>query len=62
LASTIHLARAIYEVWDDVENEEQKSLFIAQHESARALDISGLFFETVDKVRGNGRELAEKLA
>ncbi|PKG38283.1 HDOD domain-containing protein [Psychromonas sp. Urea-02u-13] len=62
LASTIHLARAIHDVWDDFENEEQKSLFIAQHTSAQALDISGLFFETVDKVRGNGRELAEKLA
>ena len=62
LASTIHLARDIHEAWDDFEKEEYKSQFITNHASARLLAIPAEFSETVDKIRGNGRELAEKLA
>jgi len=61
LASAIHFSRDIHTVWDDFE-EEQKPIFISEHPSSSALNISPAFYEIIDKVRGNGRELAEKLA
>ncbi|MBW3695832.1 HDOD domain-containing protein [Vibrio sp. T187] len=62
LASTIHFARDIHDTWDDIEEEKQKSVFLAEHIDARVLHISAAFRDTIDKIRGNGRELAAQLA
>jgi HD-like signal output (HDOD) protein len=61
LASTINFARDIHLIWDDFKTKEDKEQFITGHTYAKTLNISTPFVDIIDKVRGNGRELAEKL-
>lgn len=62
LASTIHFARDIHESWDNIEEEGEKVIFLNQHIDAQLLNISAAIRDTINKVRGNGRELAAQLA
>lgn len=60
LARVLHFARDIHHQWD-ILTEKEKRLFLAENPDARVLAISATFAETIDAVRGKGRELAEQL-
>lgn len=61
LATIIHFARAINESWDDFKDAKEKALFLANHPDSRLLCISASFVDKIDKVRGNGRDLAQQM-
>ncbi|MBD1567111.1 HDOD domain-containing protein [Vibrio sp. S12_S33] len=60
LARVLHFARDIHYQWD-ILTEKEKLTFLAEHSDSRILSISASFAETVDSVRGRGRDLAEQL-
>lgn len=60
LARVLHFARDIHHQWD-ILTEKEKLTFLAEHYDSRILAISATFAETVDSVRGSGRDLAEQL-
>lgn len=61
MATTIHLARSINSDWDELNNEESKITYLAEHPDSRLLLIPAEFTSTIDHFRGNGRELAVQL-
>ncbi|MCG9577030.1 HDOD domain-containing protein [Vibrio tubiashii] len=61
MATTLHLARSIHRDWDQLESEEGKARYLAEHPDSRLLHISAAFAPTIDKYRGNGRDLASQL-
>ncbi|MCK6264412.1 HDOD domain-containing protein [Vibrio sp. ZSDE26] len=61
LAVLLHFAHSINDDWDDLQDEQQKVLYLAEHPDARLLSISSNFSSTIDKFRGNGRDLATQL-
>ena len=62
LACLLYLARDIHLHWDEIEGDEGKQTFLAQSKPAQALNLSSDVAAEVDKVRGQGRELAAELA
>lgn len=60
-AYIISFSRDVHDVWDEL-SESQKETFLTEHPSALKLNINSDFAAMVDKVRGNGRDLAEQLA
>ncbi|ELP5729622.1 HDOD domain-containing protein [Vibrio vulnificus] len=61
LASIIHFARAINNSWDDFKDSNEKAHFLANHPDSRLLCISAAFVDQIDKIRGNGRDLAMQM-
>ncbi|AIW17007.1 HDOD domain-containing protein [Vibrio tubiashii] len=61
MATTLHLARSIHRDWDLLESEEGKARYLTEHPDSRLLHISAAFAPTIDKYRGNGRDLASHL-
>ncbi|EGQ9276782.1 HDOD domain-containing protein [Vibrio vulnificus] len=61
LATIIHFARAINKSWDDFKDPSEKAHFLANHPDSRLLCISAAFVDKIDKVRGNGRDLAMQM-
>lgn len=61
LASILHFARAINSRWDEMTEPSEKALFLANHPDSRLLCISAAFVDKLDKIRGNGRELAQQM-
>lgn len=61
LASILHFARVINSCWDNLTEPEDKALFLSNHPDARLLNLSPSFSDKLDKVRGNGRELAQQI-
>ncbi|MFW7525576.1 HDOD domain-containing protein [Vibrio ostreicida] len=61
MATTLHLARSIHRDWDQLNSDEAKTRYLAEHPDSRLLHISATFAPTVDKYRGNGKELAAQL-
>jgi len=61
LAATINFARATHIAWDSFTKEDEKVAFINAHPSAKLLNVTGQFAETIDKIRGKGREIASQL-
>ncbi|KLN64859.1 HDOD domain-containing protein [Vibrio sp. VPAP30] len=61
MATTLHLARSIHRDWDKLESNEGKSRYLTEHPDSRLLHISADFAPTIDKYRGNGRDLATYL-
>ncbi|MGL4827952.1 MAG: HDOD domain-containing protein [Vibrio sp.] len=61
LAIAIHFARDINRYWDNLEQTKDKSVYLADHPDSRLLNISASFQSTIDKVRGNGKELATQM-
>ncbi|USD64846.1 HDOD domain-containing protein [Vibrio sp. SCSIO 43136] len=62
LATVLHFATDIHKQWDEQQDEKSKAMFIAEHDDARVLHISAAFGETIESVRGNGKELASQMA
>lgn len=60
LARVLHFARDIHYQWD-ILTEKEKLTFLAEHSDSRILVLSATFAETLDSVRGRGRDLAEQL-
>lgn len=60
LARVLHFARDIHHQWD-ILTEKEKLTFLVEHSDSRILAISATFAETVDSIRGCGRDLAEQL-
>ncbi|MCG9680136.1 HDOD domain-containing protein [Vibrio sp. Isolate24] len=61
MATTLHFARSIHRDWDKLDNDDAKARYLAEHPDSRLLHISAAFAPTVDKFRGNGRDLAIQL-
>ncbi|MCF8778836.1 HDOD domain-containing protein [Vibrio sp. IRLE0018] len=61
LASIIHFARAINSSWDDFKDSNEKAHFLANHPDSRLLCISATFVDQIDRIRGNGRDLAMQM-
>ncbi|MEZ8824103.1 HDOD domain-containing protein [Vibrio amylolyticus] len=61
LAVLLHFAHAINDDWDDLQDDQQKVHYLAEHPDARLLSISSNFASTIDAFRGNGRDLATQL-
>lgn len=61
LACVLYLARDIHNKWDSMLGEEEKQAFLASHPAATALKVSDDLVAEVDKVRGQGSELAYQL-
>ncbi|WCP69313.1 HDOD domain-containing protein [Vibrio tubiashii] len=61
MATTLHFARSIHRDWDDLNSDEAKARYLAEHPDSRLLHISAAFAPNVDKFRGNGRDLAAQL-
>ncbi|WP_070963793.1 HDOD domain-containing protein [Vibrio sonorensis] len=61
MAVLLHFARAIHEKWDSFTSDDEKLVYIAQHPDSRILHIPGNFASTIDKFRGNGKDLAAQL-
>lgn len=58
LATILHFARSINDHWDSFSDDMKKYEFLAQHPDSRLLSISAKFSGTIDRIRGNGRDLA----
>ncbi|EOW9125942.1 HDOD domain-containing protein [Vibrio cholerae] len=61
LAVAIHFARDINFSWDKLTESKEKSIYLADHPDSRLLSISAAFQSTIDRVRGNGKELATQM-
>lgn len=61
LAVVLHFARDIHANWDEQEDDKAKATFIATHQDSRALIISSAVRESIDKVRGNGADMATQM-
>ncbi|MGD8171798.1 HDOD domain-containing protein [Vibrio sp. TRT 21S02] len=61
LAAVLHFARDIHHKWDTLQNDSEKAHYIADHPDSRLLHVSANFAATIDKFRGNGRDLALQL-
>ncbi len=61
LATILHFARSINERWDSFQEELDKANFLAKHPDSRLLRISASFATTIDRIRGNGRDLAMQM-
>lgn len=61
LACVLYLARNIHNNWDNLFDERDKQTYIAKQKAASALHVSEDLVSRVDKVRGQGSELAYQL-
>ncbi|WP_394143475.1 HDOD domain-containing protein [Vibrio atypicus] len=61
MATALHFARSIHRDWDKLQSDESKGRYIAEHPDARLLHISSTFFTTVNRYRGEGKQLAHQL-
>lgn len=61
LATILHFARSINERWDLFQQELDKANFLAEHPDSRLLRVSASFAATIDRIRGNGRDIAMQM-
>ncbi|WP_068716181.1 HDOD domain-containing protein [Vibrio tritonius] len=61
LAYALHFSRDINRYWDEMNDEKQRVVFIADHPDSKILKLSATFQEKVDSVRGSGKELAQQM-
>ncbi len=61
LATILHFARSINERWDLFQQELDKANFLAEHPDSRLLSVSASFAATIDRIRGNGRDIAMQM-
>ncbi len=61
LACVLYLARDIHKRWDSLFGEREKRYFLTRHPAAKAIALSPDVYADIDKVRGQGVELAHQL-
>jgi HD-like signal output (HDOD) protein len=61
LACLMYLARDAHQRWDAMFEEQEKQNYLANSKAAQALHVSPELASKIDKVRGNGSELAYQL-
>ncbi len=61
LACVLFLAREIHKRWDSLFDEREKRAFLTRHPAAKALALSPDVYVEIDRVRGQGVELAHQL-
>lgn len=61
LAYALHFSRDIHRYWDEMSDEKQRVIFIADHPDSKILKLSAAFQEKVDAIRGSGKILAQQM-
>lgn len=61
LACVLFLAREIHKRWDSLFDEREKRAFLTRHPAAKALALSPDVYAVIDRIRGQGVELAHQL-
>ncbi|GDY27121.1 HDOD domain-containing protein [Agarivorans sp. Toyoura001] len=61
-ALVLHFACQLHKDWDQLESKAAKIDYFASHANSGALVLPSSFYVTIDKIRGQGREMAEQMA
>ncbi|MGF1742543.1 HDOD domain-containing protein [Vibrio profundum] len=61
LACVLYLARDVHHNWDSMLDSREKTAYLAKHGAAKALKVTGELVGKIDKVRGQGSEMAYQL-
>jgi len=61
LACVLYLARDVHNNWDSMLGEDEKGAFLINHPASKALKLTSEMVPKIDKVRGQGSEMAYQL-